>query len=127
MNWRCWHGHCRMRRARDDAGGRGAMTRVTPRQAAAERARRELARRRLAHFCQYVDAQYQVPAHVALLAERLEQVARFIETEGREGIGRLMILMPPRHGKTELASRLFPAWMLGRETGYADYPGELWR
>jgi len=92
----------------------GAMTRVTPRQAAAERARRELARRRLAHFCQYVDAQYQVPAHVALLAERLEQVARFIETEGREGIGRLMILMPPRHGKTELASRLFPAWMMGR-------------
>lgn len=88
--------------------------RVTPRQAAAERARRELARRRLAYFCQYVDARYQVPAHIALLAERLEQVQRFIATGGQEGIGRLMILMPPRHGKTELASRLFPAWVLGR-------------
>lgn len=27
---------------------------------------------------------------------------------------RLMILMPPRHGKSELASRMFPAWHLGR-------------
>jgi len=27
---------------------------------------------------------------------------------------RLMLLMPPRHGKSELASRMFPAWHLGR-------------
>lgn len=27
---------------------------------------------------------------------------------------RLMLLMPPRHGKSELASRMFPAWHMGR-------------
>lgn len=31
---------------------------------------------------------------------------------------RLMILMPPRHGKSELASRMFPAWHLGH---YPDH------
>jgi len=29
-------------------------------------------------------------------------------------IDRLMLLVPPRHGKSELASRRFPAWFLGR-------------
>ena len=27
---------------------------------------------------------------------------------------RLIVMMPPRHGKSELVSRLFPAWILGR-------------
>lgn len=31
---------------------------------------------------------------------------------------RLMLLMPPRHGKSELASRMFPAWHLGK---YPDH------
>lgn len=29
-----------------------------------------------------------------------------------------MILMPPRHGKSELASRMFPAWHLGRHSDH---------
>lgn len=29
-------------------------------------------------------------------------------------IKRLMIFLPPRHGKSELASKLFPAWYIGR-------------
>lgn len=45
--------------------------------------------------------------HHALIAEKLEAVER-------GDIKRLMIFMPPRHGKSELASRSFPAWFLGR-------------
>lgn len=41
------------------------------------------------------------------IAEQLERVER------RE-IDRLMLLCPPRHGKSELASRRFPAFYLGR-------------
>ena len=48
-----------------------------------------------------------IPAeHHFKICEKLEQVA-----EGK--IKRLMIFMPPRHGKSELASRRFPAWFLG--------------
>lgn len=35
----------------------------------------------------------------------------------RGDIDRLMINMPPRHGKSELASRRFPAWYLGNHPG----------
>ena len=42
-----------------------------------------------------------------VIAEQLERIER------RE-IDRLMLLVPPRHGKSELASRRFPAFYLGR-------------
>lgn len=42
-----------------------------------------------------------------MIADRLEAVER-------GDIDRLMIFMPPRHGKSELASKRFPAWCLGR-------------
>lgn len=41
-----------------------------------------------------------------MIAAKLEAVA-----EGT--VDRLMVNMPPRHGKSELASRRFPAWLLG--------------
>lgn len=37
-----------------------------------------------------------------------------LEAVERGEIDRLMIFMPPRHGKSELASRRFPAWYIGR-------------
>lgn len=46
------------------------------------------------------------------------QVARYVETGGREGIGFLVSEMPPRHGKSLTLSRLFPAWFLGRNPDY---------
>lgn len=92
-----------------------AMTALNDRPLAAKavRARRELARRHLIDFSRYVAPWYLPGRHHVYLAERLEQVKRFIETGGREGIGRLIVCMPPQYGKTEQTSRLFPAWLLG--------------
>lgn len=87
---------------------------VTPEDARAERARRELARRRFLDFSCYVAPWYEPAAHHRLVAKELEQVARYIETKGKEGTGRLMIFLPPREGKTEQVSRLFPSWVLGK-------------
>lgn len=92
---------------------RSAMLRHHPEQARAERARRELARRHLIDYSTYVAPWYQPARHHIYLAEKLEQVKRFIETSGREGIGRLLICEPAQYGKTEQASRLFPSWVLG--------------
>ena len=50
---------------------------------------------------------YETPAHLELLAEKLEAVER-------GEIKRLMVFMPPRHGKSNLTSEVFPAWYLGR-------------
>jgi predicted phage terminase large subunit-like protein len=95
-----------------------------------EKARREQARRSLLAFCKYVMPAYPVRAgHLQLLTEKLEQVERYVATLGQEGIGRLMVFMPPRYWKSQTSSVLFPAWFLGRnpdkrviETSYA---GEL--
>ena len=46
--------------------------------------------------------------HHYIIAEKLEQIAR-------GEIKRLIINMPPRHTKSEFASFLFPAWMIGRK------------
>lgn len=42
------------------------------------------------------------------------KIARALEAIERREINRLMIFMPPRHGKSMLASEFFPAWYLGR-------------
>lgn len=53
-------------------------------------------------------SRYQRAPHHALIASKLEAVER-------GEILRLIITMPPRHGKSELASRRFPAWFMGRD------------
>jgi len=58
-------------------------------------------------FTEYRFPRYQPARHHRLIASHLERVER------RE-IDRLMLLVPPRHGKTELASKSYPAWSLGR-------------
>lgn len=82
--------------------------------AQAELARRELARRSLLDFTTYTFPQYQVALHNILLAQYLESVELYVASGGAEGIGRLMVFMPPRHGKSELVSVRFPTWFLGR-------------
>ena len=61
----------------------------------------------LTAFTEYTFPQYRTAEHHKLICEKLEAVER-------GEIDRLMIFMPPRHGKSELASKRFPAWYLGR-------------
>jgi len=87
---------------------------VRPDEAKRELARRELARRRLMPFMKFVSPWYR-PAHVhQLIAEKLQQVELYVQTRGEQGIGRLLIETHPRVGKSELVSRHFPAWFLGK-------------
>lgn len=57
-------------------------------------------------------AAYQWPGYKDAPHHRL--IARHLEAVERGEIKRLMITMPPRHGKSMLASEFFPAWYLGR-------------
>jgi hypothetical protein len=76
---------------------------------------RLMAERDFLSFCKYVDGKHPVNAqHVQVLARKLEQVARYILTDGQEGISRLMVFMPPRYWKSQTASRKFPAYILGK-------------
>lgn len=65
------------------------------------------ARKSLLAFTEFTNPVYYRADHHAKIAAKLEDVER-----GK--IDRLMIFMPPRHGKSELASKRFPAWCLGR-------------
>lgn len=75
-----------------------------------EMAKRVLARRSLIHFTKRFYPQY-TPGWVHQdIARRLEQFMRDVEDKKSP---RLMLLVPPRHGKSELASIRFPAYVLG--------------
>ena len=67
---------------------------------------REAAQQTLLAFTQFTRPDYRVNWHHERLAEMLDRVA---QKECR----RLMVFMPPQHGKSELVSRRFPAFMLG--------------
>lgn len=58
-------------------------------------------------FVNRVNPQFEWYKHCEVLAERLQEIA-----DGDRK--RLMIFMPPRHGKTEIVSRLFSAYYLYR-------------
>jgi hypothetical protein len=66
---------------------------------------------RLIAYAAYQWPSYQDAAHHRLIARHLEAVER-------GDIKRLMITMPPRHGKSMLASEFFPAWYMGRNPGH---------
>lgn len=57
--------------------------------------------------------QYEDALHQQAIDEKLGQVSEYILSGGKQGIKRLMIFMPPRHGKTRSVSHFYPAWMLG--------------
>lgn len=62
-------------------------------------------------------AAYQWPGYRDAPHHRL--IARKLEAVERGEITRLMITMPPRHGKSMLASEFFPAWYLGRNPDHS--------
>jgi predicted phage terminase large subunit-like protein len=57
-------------------------------------------------FTKHTKPDYQVNWHHEILCEQLD---RFVHGDLR----RLMVFMPPRHGKSELVSRRLPAYILG--------------
>lgn len=79
--------------------------------AQAEMASRILARRRFLPFVKRMNDRYDDGWVHQDICARLE---RFSDDVAAGKSPRLMLLMPPRHGKSELASKNFPAWHLGR-------------
>lgn len=75
-----------------------------------ELVQRELAKRSLVHFTQRFNPRYKAGWVHRDICRRLERFSKAVEAGESP---RLMLLMPPRHGKSELASRNFPAWHLG--------------
>jgi predicted phage terminase large subunit-like protein len=65
------------------------------------------ASRSMLDFTQHTKHDYEVSWHHRVLCSYLD---RFVAGE----IPRLMVFMPPRHGKSELVSRRLPAYVLGR-------------
>src|SRR5216684_561427 len=80
---------------------------LTPRAALSEVSRRIAAKQSLIGFTEFTNPRYHTGKIHRDIAGQLERVER-------GEIDRLMLLVPPRHGKSELASRRFPAGYLGR-------------
>lgn len=81
---------------------------------------RELARRTFRDFVAYMDPDFEWNWHHEIACEELEKWALGITK-------RLMVTMPPGHSKSQLASRLLPAWTFGKNlderfitTSYSD-------
>jgi len=72
--------------------------------------RREFLKKDLLAFTQLFEPHYKAGWVHKDICHRLERFSREI-IDGRSP--RLMLLMPPRHGKSLLASQMFPAWHLG--------------
>lgn len=97
------------------ASGQPPAPGITAQEAAKELASRELSRRRLLPFIERMNPRYMAGWVHEDICRRLE---RFSDDVAKGLSPRLMLLMPPRHGKSEIASKTFPAWHLGR---YPDH------
>jgi len=75
-----------------------------------ELAQRKLARERLLPFIQRFNEKYEAGWVHRAICKRLEKFSRDVANRKSP---RLMIFMPPRAGKSEIASKTFPAWHLG--------------
>ena len=84
---------------------------ITREGAMRELASRALAKRRLLPFIERMNPRYLAGWVHEDICRRLE---RFSDDVAKGLSPRLMLLMPPRHGKSEIASKTFPAWHLGR-------------
>ena len=91
-----------------------------------ELAKRILARKRLLPFVERFNPDYLAGWVHKDICQRLE---RFSEQVANKESPRLMLFMPPRHGKSTLASVAFPAWHLGRHPNHefisCSYSGSL--
>jgi predicted phage terminase large subunit-like protein len=71
------------------------------------RKKNEQAYNDLIAFCQHMQKDYKVGRHHRLLANMLMDIE-----QGNKD--RICVNIPPRHGKSQLVSIMFPAWFLGR-------------
>ena len=67
----------------------------------------DFARSDLASFATLMHRRFELTRHCRLIIEQLERVER-------GEIDRLMLAVPPRHGKSLISSEIFTAWYLGR-------------
>lgn len=81
----------------------------------AELAKRELACRDLASHIRHMDDEFIFDPFQTQLCEHLDA---FMEACERGGSPRLMIFAPPRSGKSEIVSRNFPTYALGRHPNW---------
>ncbi len=60
------------------------------------------------HFLCYSSAEYDMQWFHRIIARKCQEIV-----EGTLGTNCLMLFVPPQHGKSEIVSRKFPAWVLG--------------
>jgi predicted phage terminase large subunit-like protein len=87
-----------------------AVLQTMPVEVRAELAKRVLARKSLLYFTKKFHPSYLAGWVHEDICRRLEKFSQDVRDRKSP---RLMLLMPPRHGKSELASIRFPAWHLG--------------
>lgn len=80
-----------------------------------ELAIRVLAKKKLIHFIKRFQPNYDAGWVHYDICQRLEKFVRAIE---RGESPRLMLFMPPRHGKSLIASDYFPSWLLGHHPDF---------
>ena len=68
---------------------------------------KRLAASSFSHFLGYINPTYQMEWFHKVIAEHCQMLF-----EGK--IKNLMVFVPPQHGKSEVVSRIFPAWAFGR-------------
>jgi len=81
----------------------------------------EKAKRKLASYAKLVThGKWHEAKHLSLIADVLEKIEK-------KDLNRVIISLPPRHGKSMLVSEIFPAWYLGKHpddfiigTSYSD-------
>lgn len=61
-------------------------------------------------FLNYIQPAYERKWFHTVIARKCQQLY-----EGTLGTDKLMLFVPPQHGKSEIVSRKFPAWVLGRD------------
>jgi predicted phage terminase large subunit-like protein len=98
---------------KEEGLAKAAATRIHTQQEAAraELARRELARRHLLPFIHRFDPKYQAGWFHKDLCLNLEQ---FLQDVVEQKSPRLMLFVPPRHGKSVTVSQHFSAWAHGK-------------
>jgi len=74
----------------------------------AEEDKKEKAQKNFLNFTKHIWPEFIEGEHHKIIASKFDKLAK-------GEIKRLIVNMPPRHTKSEFASTLLPAWMIGRE------------